>query len=186
MYMAARMLTHTGIGERHYRRTMTVLAHQVPELRVGRGPGVAGQGAGLQVHAHAGGAVARRHLRDPCRLRSRRGDRLVPVPMGSGQQTGRRASPARSMLLPTFQTFVGVLDFCQSHRWTEWRPRVARPVAGSTDSMHVERCVCRTDRSDERLERSSRLGQRGPAGARCLVVLRRGTHAGGRRSAHGL
>ena len=31
MYMAARMLTHTGIGERHYRRTMTVLARQVPE-----------------------------------------------------------------------------------------------------------------------------------------------------------
>ena len=31
MYMAARMLTHTGIGERHYRRTMTVLAQQVPE-----------------------------------------------------------------------------------------------------------------------------------------------------------
>lgn len=31
MYMAARMLTHTGIGERHYRQTMTTLAQQVPE-----------------------------------------------------------------------------------------------------------------------------------------------------------
>lgn len=31
MYMAARMLTHAGTGERHYRRTMTVLAQQVPE-----------------------------------------------------------------------------------------------------------------------------------------------------------
>ncbi len=31
MYMAARMLTHTGIGERHYRSTMQKLAKQVPE-----------------------------------------------------------------------------------------------------------------------------------------------------------
>lgn len=31
MYMAARMLTHTGIGERHYRSTMAKLAKQVPE-----------------------------------------------------------------------------------------------------------------------------------------------------------
>ncbi|TVR86423.1 MAG: WYL domain-containing protein [Trueperaceae bacterium] len=31
LYMAARMLTHTGIGERHYRSTMTKLAQQVPE-----------------------------------------------------------------------------------------------------------------------------------------------------------